>query len=163
MDKAIKHYIVKLVNQTRTYSSIQLGASPRGSIALMKASQAYAFIHGRNYVIPDDVKFLAPYVLAHRLILKMEAKFEGITGEQVIAKNRCTNYRAYSKDDEPLMKRMLRALYHVIKLLLLPLCLVLTFMYAMFQGGFVSWFLFLQHNSHCSLFATTPLLRFTGR
>ncbi|MBG9506143.1 ATPase AAA [Bacillus thuringiensis] len=86
MDKAIKHYIVKLVNQTHTYSSIQLGASPRGSIALMKASQAYAFIHGRNYVIPDDVKFLAPYVLAHRLILKMEAKFEGITGEQVIAK-----------------------------------------------------------------------------
>ena len=85
-DKAIKHYIVKLVNQTRTYSSIQLGASPRGSIALMKASQAYAFIHGRNYVIPDDVKLLAPYVLAHRLILKMEAKFEGITGEQVIAK-----------------------------------------------------------------------------
>ncbi|HDR8184313.1 TPA: MoxR family ATPase [Bacillus thuringiensis] len=86
MDKAIKHYIVKLVSQTRSYSSIQLGASPRGSIALMKASQAYAFIHGRNYVIPDDVKFLAPYVLAHRLILKMEAKFEGITGKQVIAK-----------------------------------------------------------------------------
>lgn len=52
MDKAIKHYIVKLVSQTRSYSSIQLGASPRGSIALMKASQAYAFIHGRNYVIP---------------------------------------------------------------------------------------------------------------
>lgn len=86
MDKAIKHYIVKLVTQTRSYSSIHLGASPRGSIALMKASQAYAFIHGRNYVIPDDVKFLAPYVLAHRLILKMEARFEGITGEQVIAK-----------------------------------------------------------------------------
>ncbi|HFK1452953.1 MULTISPECIES: MoxR family ATPase [Bacillus cereus group] len=86
VDKAIKHYIVKLVSQTRSYISIQLGASPRGSIALMKASQAYAFIHGRNYVIPDDVKFLAPYVLAHRLILKMEAKFEGITGEQVIAK-----------------------------------------------------------------------------
>ncbi|WP_412838703.1 AAA family ATPase [Bacillus paranthracis] len=86
MDKGIKHYIVKLVSQTRSYSSIQLSASPRGSIALMKASQAYAFIHGRNYVIPDDIKFLAPYVLAHRLILKMEAKFEGITGEQVISK-----------------------------------------------------------------------------
>lgn len=86
MDKGIKHYIVKLVSQTCSYSSIQLGASPRGSIALMKGSQAYAFIHGRNYVIPDDVKFLAPYVLAHRLILKMEAKFEGITGEQVISK-----------------------------------------------------------------------------
>lgn len=57
MDKGIKHYIVKLVSQTRSYSSIQLGASPRGSIALMKASQAYAFIHGRNYVIPDDIKF----------------------------------------------------------------------------------------------------------
>ncbi|MGG2065650.1 AAA family ATPase [Bacillus sp. S14(2024)] len=86
IEKAIKHYIVKLVNQTRSYNSIQLGASPRGSIALMKASQAYALIHGRNYVIPDDVKFLAPYVLSHRLILKMEAKFEGITGEKVIAK-----------------------------------------------------------------------------
>ena len=86
IEKAIKHYIVKLVNQTRAYNSIQLGASPRGSIALMKASQAYALIHGRNYVIPDDVKFLAPYVLSHRLILKMEAKFEGITGEKVIAK-----------------------------------------------------------------------------
>lgn len=86
IDKEIKHYIVKLVTQTRSYNSIQLGASPRGSIALMKASQAFAFIHGRNYVIPDDVKFLAPYVLAHRLILKMEAKFEGITGEKVIAK-----------------------------------------------------------------------------
>ncbi|MFD0771772.1 AAA family ATPase [Bacillus sp. CGMCC 1.60114] len=86
IEKDIKHYIIKLVNQTRSYNSIQLGASPRGSIALMKASQAYALIHDRDYVIPDDVKFLAPYVLAHRLILKMEAKFEGITGEKVITK-----------------------------------------------------------------------------
>lgn len=84
--KAIKHYIVKLVNQTRSYNSVQLGASPRGSIALMKASQAYALINGRDHVIPDDVKFLAPYVLSHRIILKIEAKFEGLTPESVITK-----------------------------------------------------------------------------
>lgn len=85
-DKSIKHYIVKLVNQTRSYNSVQLGASPRGSIALMKASQAYALINGRDYVIPDDVKFLAPYVLSHRLILKIESKFEGLTPESIITK-----------------------------------------------------------------------------
>ncbi|PDM36444.1 hypothetical protein CMV37_35440, partial [Bacillus cereus] len=58
---------------------------------------------------------------------KWKQKFEGITGEQVIAKNRCTNYRAYPKEDEPLMKRILRVLYHFIKLSFIPLCLVLTF------------------------------------
>ncbi|PFK31885.1 AAA family ATPase [Bacillus cereus] len=86
IDKALKHYIVKIVNQTRSYNSVQLGASPRGSIALMKAAQAYALINGRDFVIPDDVKCLAPYILAHRLILKIETKFEGITPESVIIK-----------------------------------------------------------------------------
>lgn len=52
----------------------------------MKAAQAYALINGRDFVIPDDVKCLAPYVLAHRLILKIETKFEGITPESVIIK-----------------------------------------------------------------------------
>ncbi|MBO9128981.1 MoxR family ATPase [Bacillus sp. 165] len=86
VENAIKHYIVKLVNQTRQYNSVHLGASPRSSIALMKAAQAYAFINGRDFVIPDDVQFLAPYILSHRLILKMEAKFEGLTAEHVIEK-----------------------------------------------------------------------------
>jgi MoxR-like ATPase len=52
----------------------------------MKASQAYAFIHGRDYVLPDDVQYLAKYVLPHRIILKSEAKFEGMTAEQVVKK-----------------------------------------------------------------------------
>ncbi|MCP8969783.1 AAA family ATPase [Ectobacillus ponti] len=86
MEKGIKHYIVNIVNQTRSYNSVHLGASPRASIALMKAAQAYALIHNRDYVIPDDVKTLAPPVLAHRLILNMEAKFEGVTAEGVVHK-----------------------------------------------------------------------------
>lgn len=84
VDDTIKRYIVDLAQRTRTHSSVYLGASPRGSIALMKAAQAYAFMYNRDYVIPDDVQFLAPYVFSHRLILKSEAKFEGITAEEVI-------------------------------------------------------------------------------
>ncbi|TYS61695.1 MoxR family ATPase [Sutcliffiella horikoshii] len=86
VDVTVKEYIVDLVNRTRTHQSVYLGASPRGSVALMKAAQAYAFIHGRDYVVPDDIQYLAPYVLPHRIILKSEAKFEGMTAEQVVKK-----------------------------------------------------------------------------
>ncbi|WP_223703412.1 AAA family ATPase [Sutcliffiella deserti] len=86
VDQTVKEYIVDMVNRTRTHQSVYLGASPRGSVALMKAGQAYAFIHGRDYVVPDDIKYLAPYVLPHRIILKSEAKFEGMTAEQVVRK-----------------------------------------------------------------------------
>jgi len=84
VDETIKRYIVELVNRTRGHNRIYLGASPRGSIALMKAAQAYAFIYGRKYVLPDDIQYLAPFVLSHRIILKSEAKFEGITAEDII-------------------------------------------------------------------------------
>ncbi|MBP3039343.1 MoxR family ATPase [Bacillaceae bacterium Marseille-Q3522] len=84
VDNTIKQYIVTIAAGTRTHSSVYLGVSPRGSIALMKAAQAYAFMHGRDYVLPDDVQYLAPFVFAHRIILKSEAKFEGITAEQII-------------------------------------------------------------------------------
>lgn len=84
VDDTIKRYIVELAGRTRGHSSVYLGVSPRGSIALMKAAQAYAFIYGRDYVIPDDVQYLAPYVFAHRIILKSEARFEGITTENVV-------------------------------------------------------------------------------
>ncbi|MGD6777754.1 AAA family ATPase [Sutcliffiella horikoshii] len=86
VDVTVKEYIVDLVNRTRTHQSVYLGASPRGSVALMKAAQAYAFIQGRDYVVPDDIQYLAPYVLPHRIILKSEAKFEGMTAEQVVKK-----------------------------------------------------------------------------
>ncbi|MFQ8890998.1 MAG: AAA family ATPase [Clostridium sp.] len=65
---SIRNYIVNIVQATRKNSSIALGISPRGTLALLKSSQVYATINGRNYVIPDDVKFLAPFVLAHRII-----------------------------------------------------------------------------------------------
>lgn len=84
VDDTIKRYIVNLANWTRTNPSVYLGVSPRGSIALMKAAQAYAYMYGRDYVLPDDVQYLAPYVFAHRIILKSEAKFEGITAEDVV-------------------------------------------------------------------------------
>ncbi len=84
VDDSIRQYIVNIVNQTRKHLSIYLGASPRGSIGLMRAAQAYALVHGRDYIVPDDVKYLAPFTLSHRIILKSEAKFEGITTEQLV-------------------------------------------------------------------------------
>lgn len=64
----IQRYIVNLINASRNDEDISLGVSPRGTIALQKASQALAFLEGRDYVIPDDIKFLAPSVLSHRII-----------------------------------------------------------------------------------------------
>lgn len=84
IDKSVQHYIINLVTETRNHGSTYLGVSPRGSIALMKAAKAYAFIQDRDYVLPDDVKYLAPFVLSHRIILTSEAKFEGTTSSQVV-------------------------------------------------------------------------------
>lgn len=64
----LQHYILNLVRATRADEDITLGVSPRGAIALQQATQALAFLEGRDYAIPDDVKFLAPYVLSHRLV-----------------------------------------------------------------------------------------------
>lgn len=76
VDRLVSTYIVHIVNATRTHADIKLGSSPRGSIALYALTRAYALYQGRNYVIPDDVKYLAPYVLAHRIILTHTAKTE---------------------------------------------------------------------------------------
>ncbi|WP_099157725.1 AAA family ATPase [Virgibacillus ndiopensis] len=84
IDKNVQHYIVNLTSGTRRHPAIYLGVSPRGSMALMKAAKAYAYIHARDYVIPDDVKYLAPFVLSHRIILTSEAKYDGLSTEQVI-------------------------------------------------------------------------------
>jgi MoxR-like ATPase len=67
---AVKDYITDIVESTRGHRDVSLGVSPRGSLALMKASQAYAAIHGRNFVTPDDVKSVAVPVLSHRIIVK---------------------------------------------------------------------------------------------
>lgn len=76
VDKTVASYIVHIVTATRTNSDVKLGSSPRGSIALYALCRAYALYQGRNYVLPEDVKYLAPYVLAHRLMLTHTAKTE---------------------------------------------------------------------------------------
>ena len=80
----VKHYIVQLARTTRQDSRVYLGVSPRASIALMKAAQAYAFIKGRDYVKPDDIQYLAKFVFSHRIILKPEARYEGFTEEKIV-------------------------------------------------------------------------------
>lgn len=82
----LKEYIVSIAQATREHTAIYLGASPRASIALMKASQAYALLKGRNYVTPDDVQYLAPFVFSHRLLLKPEIRYENLTAEDIVAR-----------------------------------------------------------------------------
>jgi MoxR-like ATPase len=77
VDDSIEDYVVRLVEATRQHNDLALGASPRGSLALYKASQALAALRGRDHVIPDDVKYLAPITLGHRLIAKPEAELRG--------------------------------------------------------------------------------------
>ncbi len=84
VDHTIKQYIVDLSSRTRIHPSVYLGVSPRASIALMKASQAYAFLKNRDFVIPDDVQYLASYVFSHRIILKSEVKYGGQSPEGII-------------------------------------------------------------------------------
>ncbi|MBO0779865.1 MAG: MoxR family ATPase [Ktedonobacteraceae bacterium] len=84
VEPVVESYIVDLVRATRTHSGVELGVSPRGSLALYRSSQAYAALQGRNYVIPDDVKRLARPVLAHRMIATSQARLHGRLMDQVI-------------------------------------------------------------------------------
>jgi MoxR-like ATPase len=70
ISKEVMDYLLDIIEKTRNIDMVQLGVSPRGTIALFKASQAYAAINGRDYIIPEDIKKMAPYVLNHRVILK---------------------------------------------------------------------------------------------
>lgn len=84
VDDAVKNYIVQIARETRNIQHIYLGVSPRASISLMKASQAYAKMQNRDFVKPDDVQYLAPFVFGHRIILKPEARYEGKTAERLL-------------------------------------------------------------------------------
>jgi MoxR-like ATPase len=84
IDDLVKEYIVRLVRATRKHPDVYLGASPRGSIALYKTSQARAAILARDYVIPDDIKALAPVTLAHRLIISPSARIKNVDPRAVI-------------------------------------------------------------------------------
>ncbi|MEW5957867.1 MAG: MoxR family ATPase [Chloroflexota bacterium] len=85
LDESLEDYILRLVHHTRAHPDLALGASPRGSLALYKTGQALAALSGRSYVIPDDIKKLAPLTLAHRLILKPESQLKGRTPLSVLA------------------------------------------------------------------------------
>ena len=84
VDPSIREYIVAIANATRNHNNIYLGSSPRGSLALYRASQALAAIRGRGYVIPDDVKLLTKPTLAHRLIVTPAARVRAITSTAVL-------------------------------------------------------------------------------
>lgn len=84
VDHTMKSYIVDLANRTRQDTYIYLGVSPRASIALMRASQAYALLKGRDFIIPDDIQYLTPFVFGHRIILRPEARYDGISTEEVL-------------------------------------------------------------------------------
>jgi MoxR-like ATPase len=82
--EAILHYIADIVAATRTHGDIRLGASARGSLALLRGAKAHAALQGRTYVIPDDVKAVTPAVLGHRLILEREALIGDVTTGEVV-------------------------------------------------------------------------------
>jgi MoxR-like ATPase len=84
IEDQILRYIAQITDKTRNHAKLYLGGSPRASLSMMKASKAFAAIRGRDFVIPDDVQFVAPHVLNHRLILTPEAEMEGIGPEDII-------------------------------------------------------------------------------
>jgi MoxR-like ATPase len=77
VDDTLQDYIIRLVSATRSHPDLALGASPRASLALFKASQALAALRGRDHVLPDDIKYLVPFTLTHRLIITSEAELRG--------------------------------------------------------------------------------------
>ncbi len=85
VDQMVKQYIASVVEATRHHPAIHLGASPRGSLALFRTSQARALVEGRDFVLPDDVKALAEPVLAHRLIVNVSSNGYDAKGRVIIA------------------------------------------------------------------------------
>jgi MoxR-like ATPase len=83
---ALERYIVSIAVTTRSMSELRLGVSPRGSLALLRAARACAAVAGRTFVTPEDVKEMAPAVLAHRVILQPDAELLGRTGTELITR-----------------------------------------------------------------------------
>ena len=85
IEDQILQYISKITDKTRNHAKLYLGGSPRASLSMLKAAKAFAAIRGRDFVIPDDVQFVAPHVLNHRLILTPEAEMEALSAEDIVA------------------------------------------------------------------------------
>jgi MoxR-like ATPase len=84
VDESLERYILALVSATRRHPDIVVGSSPRGSLGLYKTAQALAALRGREYVVPDDIKAMAPYVLPHRLIVKPESELRGRDARTIV-------------------------------------------------------------------------------
>ncbi len=84
INEVVVDYMLELIRRTRDHQDVLLGASPRASLSLMMACKAYAFLQERDYVLPDDVKYLAPYVLSHRILLRSESRLESVHVESVL-------------------------------------------------------------------------------
>jgi MoxR-like ATPase len=84
VDHSILEYVVEIVHATRHDNRVQLGISTRGSLMLSRAAQARAYFVGRDYVTPDDVQWLVPHVLPHRVILTSKTRYDGVTTEQIV-------------------------------------------------------------------------------
>lgn len=84
VDESLRHYMIALIQATRTHNELALGASPRGTLALYRGAQARAAVKGRDYVEPDDIQALAPLTLPHRCIVRPESLLRGRTAEAII-------------------------------------------------------------------------------
>ena len=84
VETSVREYVVKVVRATREHEAVELGVSPRGTLSLYKTAQALAALRGREFVIPDDVKYLAPAVLTHRIIISPQTRLRGRRPEEVV-------------------------------------------------------------------------------
>jgi len=84
VSEPVKRYIVEMVRETREHPEVYLGASPRGSLGLYRSGQARAALEGRDYVLPDDVKFLAPYILPHRVVVSPAARLTDVSATKIV-------------------------------------------------------------------------------
>ena len=84
VEDSVRDYIVRIARATRNHNEIQLGASPRATMALYHSAQAWAAIQGRDFVLPDDIKYMAPHVLTHRLIVSPQAQLRGRQPSQLV-------------------------------------------------------------------------------
>jgi MoxR-like ATPase len=85
VEESVRRYVVNIARASREHDSLEVGASPRATLALYGASQALAALRGRDYVIPDDIKHLAPYVLTHRVLISPQTRLRGRTPETIMA------------------------------------------------------------------------------
>ena len=103
---AIKRYVVELTTHTRQSADVYLGASPRGSLALVRAGQARAAMSGRDYVLPDDIQALATAVLAHRIIVSPAARLRDLSSDRIVQEAvRATSVPGGEFASEPVRKK----------------------------------------------------------